>query len=139
MAGRRLPRINQLLREELSRLVREELKDPRVRGVTITGVDASADLSHARISVRTLTDESPVDEAIDGLESAAGFIRHRLGRDLHFRRIPELHFVADTTLQHARRIEELLDEALGGARDEALGAQRDATVGGERDATEPVD
>lgn len=117
MAGKRLPRINQLLKEELSRLVREELKDPRVSGVTIIDVDASADLSHARVSVRTLTDETPVEEAIDGLRSASGFVRHRLGRDLHFRRIPELHFVADHTLEHAQRIEELLDEALGDERD----------------------
>lgn len=120
MAGRRVPRINQLLREELSRLVRDEIKDPRVRGVTVTHVDTSADLSHARIAVRTLTpDEQPVDEAIDGLESAEGFIRHRLGRDLHFRRIPELHFEVDESLEHAKRIEELLDEALGDGRETA--------------------
>lgn len=117
MAGRRLPRVNQLLREELSRLVREEIKDPRVAGVTITHVDTSADLSHARIAVRTLTDDMPVEEAIDGLRSAAGFMRHRLGRELHFRRIPEFHFEADHTLEHAQRIEELLDEALGDARE----------------------
>jgi len=105
--------VNQLLREELSRLIREEIKDPRVAEVTITRVEASPDLSHARISVRTLTDSTPVDDAIDGLRSAAGFVRHRLGRELHFRRIPELHFEADHTLEHARRIEELLEEALG--------------------------
>lgn len=121
MAGRRLPRVNQLFREELSRLIREEIKDPRVAGVTITQVDASADLSHATIAVRTLTDETPVEEAIDGLRSAAGFMRHRLGRELHFRRIPELHFEADHTLEHVQRIEELLDEALGDER----GAPRD--------------
>lgn len=113
--------MNQLFREELSRLIREEIKDPRVAGVTITQVDASADLSHATIAVRTLTDETPVEEAIDGLRSAAGFMRHRLGRELHFRRIPELHFEADHTLEHVQRIEELLDEALGDER----GAPRD--------------
>ena len=116
MAGNRLPRVNQLLREELSRLVREEIKDPRVTGVTITRVDASSDLSHARVAVRTLTDDPPVEEAIEGLRSAAGFIRHTLGRELHFRRIPELHFEVDDSLDHARRIEELLDEALGQER-----------------------
>lgn len=99
--------------------MRDEIKDPRVRGVTITQVDASADLSHARIAVRTLTDDQPVEAAIAGLESASGFIRHRLGRDLHFRRIPELHFEADESLEHARRIEELLDEALGERREPA--------------------
>lgn len=121
MAGRRLPRVNQLFREELSRLIRQELKDPRVEGVTITDVDASPDLSHARISVRTLTDELPIEEAIEGLRSAEGFMRHRLGRELHFRRIPELHFVADHTLEHVQRIEELLDEALGDGDGEAPG------------------
>lgn len=111
MAGKRIARINQLLREELSRLVYEEIKDPRVSGATITHVSASTDLSHARVSVRTLSDEFPVEEALEGLRSAAGFIRSRLGRELHFRRIPELDFVADHTLDHARRIEELLSEA----------------------------
>lgn len=109
--------MNQLLREELSRLVREEIKDPRVSGVTITHVDASPDLSHARVAVRTLTDDPPVEEAIEGLRSAAGYMRHVLGRELHFRRIPELHFEADDSLEHVRRIEELLDEALGEDRD----------------------
>jgi ribosome-binding factor A len=126
--------VNQLLLEELSRLVREEIKDPRVAGVTITHVDTSADLSHARISVRTLTDDIPVEEAIDGLRSAAGFMRHRLGRELHFRRIPEFHFEADHTLEHAQRIEELLDEALGDAR-EAPGGDRSEAA----ERAEPAD
>lgn len=134
MAGRRLPRVNQLLREELSRLVREEIKDPRVAGVTITHVDASSDLSHARIAVRTLTDDIPVEEAIDGLRSAAGFMRHRLGRELHFRRIPEFHFEADHTLEHARRIEELLDEALGDEREAPGDEQSEGT-----ERAEPAD
>ncbi|MGI9038597.1 MAG: 30S ribosome-binding factor RbfA [Gemmatimonadota bacterium] len=111
MAGKRVLRINQLLREELSRLVHEEIKDPRVSGVTITHVEASPDLSFARVSVRTLSEEHPVEDAMDGLRSASGFIRHRLGKDLHFRRIPELDFVEDDTLEHVKRIDALLDEA----------------------------
>lgn len=111
MGGKRVLRVNQLLREEMSRLVYEEIKDPRVSGVTITHVEASPDLSFARVSVRTLTDEHPVEDAIEGLRSASGFIRHRLGRELHFRRIPELEFVADDTLEHVKRIDELLGEA----------------------------
>jgi ribosome-binding factor A len=95
----------------MSRLVYEEIKDPRVSGVTITHVEASPDLSFARVSVRTLTDEHPVEDAIEGLRSASGFMRHRLGRELHFRRIPELQFVADDTLEHVKRIDELLGEA----------------------------
>lgn len=108
-------RVNQLLLEELASLLRTESKDPRVRTVTITGVETTADLKHADVFVRTLGGAVPVDEAIAGLKSAEGFLRRRLGRNLHLRRIPELRFIADHTLEHARRIEDLLDEALGGA------------------------
>lgn len=113
MTGRRLERVNRLLREELARLVLEELKDPRVAGVTFTRVDVSPDISHARVCVRTLPGDVAVEEAIEGLSSASGFIRRRLGRELRFRKAPELHFVPDNSLDHVRRIDELLDEAFG--------------------------
>lgn len=118
-SNRRTIRLNQLLREELARLVREEIKDPRVRSVTITRVDATQDLSYADVYVRTLTDEIPVDDAIVGLESAEGFVRRRLGRELHLRRIPDFRFHADRALEHVQRIEVLLDEALGEHEDDA--------------------
>lgn len=117
--NRRTIRINQLLREELSRLVQVEIKDPRVRSVTITRVDATQDLSYADVYVRTLTDDSPVEEAIAGLESAEGFVRRRLGRELHLRRIPDFRFHADRALEHVQRIDSLLDEALGENTDDA--------------------
>lgn len=112
MTSRRVRRLNQLLREELSRLILRELKDPRVGRVTVTGVETTGDLRHAKVYVRTLGDTTPVEEAIDGLESAAGYLRGELGRTLHLRRIPEFRFLADRTLQKAQRIEALLDEAL---------------------------
>jgi ribosome-binding factor A len=117
--NRRTIRINQLLREELSRLVQVEIKDPRVRSVTITRVDVTQDLSYADVYVRTLTEDAPVEEAISGLESAEGFIRRRLGRELHLRRIPDFRFSADRALEHVQRIESLLDEALGEHADDA--------------------
>lgn len=107
---RRVQRVNQLLREELSRLIRREMKDPRVELVTVTGVEVSGDLRHATVHVRTLRDDPPVEEAIAGLRSAEGFLRGKLGRELRIRRIPELTFEADRTLERARRIEALLDE-----------------------------
>jgi len=109
-SARRLERVNHLLQEELASLLRSELKDPRVASVTITGVRATSDLAHATVYVRTLGDLDPVEEAIRGLESAEGFIRRRLGRELRLRRIPELRFEADRTLEHARRIESLLEK-----------------------------
>ncbi len=118
-ANRRTIRLNQLLREELATMVQAEIKDPRVRSVTITRVEATQDLSYADVYVRTLTDEIPVEEAIAGLESAEGFVRRRLGRELHLRRIPDFRFHADRALEHVQRIESLLDEALGQQEDDA--------------------
>ena len=118
---RRTIRLNQLLREELARLVQEEIKDPRVRSVTITRVEATRDMSYADVYVRTLTDETPVEEAITGLESAEGFVRRRLGRELHLRRIPDFRFHADRALEHVQRIEVLLDEARGENGDDGEG------------------
>lgn len=106
--------------------------------VTITDVDVSGDLRHAKVYVRTLRDLQPAGEgagggeggsgeedadddgggdeigrplreALEGLRSAEGFLRGTLGRELRIRRIPELHFRADRTLERAQRIEELLD------------------------------
>lgn len=109
----RTERLNQLLREELARLVRRELKDPRVRTVTIADVETTPDLMHATVYVRTLGDEITPEQAVAGLESASGWVRRELGRELHLRRVPEFHFEIDRTLERARRIEELLEEARG--------------------------
>jgi ribosome-binding factor A len=118
-SNRRTTRLNQLLREELARLIQTEIKDPRVESVTITRVEATRDMSYADVYVRTLTDAVPVDDAIAGLESAEGFVRRRLGRDLHLRRIPDFRFHADRALEHVQRIESLLEEALGESGDDA--------------------
>lgn len=139
MSRRRVRRLNQLLREELSRVIRIELKDPRVGSVTVTGVETSADLAHATVHIRTLGDESPVEESIEGLESAEGFLRGRLGRELHLRRIPELRFRADRTLEKVRRIEALLEETgvsgdAGGSAEESGGAAADEGAGDEAEA-----
>lgn len=115
---RRTERLNRLFREELARLIRVELKDPRVQLATITAVDTTADLAYATVYVRTLGDQVNVEEAIEGLDSASGFIRRELGRELRLRRIPELRFEADRTLERARRIDTLLEQA----RNEETGA-----------------
>jgi ribosome-binding factor A len=110
---RRIRRLNQLLREELSRLIRREIKDPRVGLVTVTDVDVSPDLEHATVYVRTVETERAMDELLAGLASAGGYLRHALGKELRLRRVPELRFEEDHSLEHARRIEDLLQEALG--------------------------
>lgn len=109
---RRTDRINELLREELSVLIRDEVRDPRVGLATVTAVDTSPELDHARVYITTLGDDEEKQEIVAGLQSAAGFLRGQLGRRLHMRRIPELHFSIDRVLEGAQRIETLLREAL---------------------------
>jgi ribosome-binding factor A len=81
-SNRRSERLNQLLREELAALLQSEIKDPRLRAVTVTAVDVTQDLAYADVYVRTLTGETPSEELIAGLESAERFVRRRLGREL---------------------------------------------------------
>lgn len=104
----RTERVNQLLKEEISRLLRDEVKDSRIGMVTITDVEASPDLKVAKVYIQTTGGEDREVQALKGLSSAAGFIRSKLGRELHIRRVPELHFEIDRTLERAARIEELL-------------------------------
>ena len=109
---RRTDRINEQLKQEISLIVRDEVRDPRVGLATITAVQTSPELDHARVYVTSLGDETEREEIITGLRSAAAFIRKQLSGRLHMRRIPELHFEADRVLSEAMRIEQLLREAL---------------------------
>ncbi len=109
---RRTDRINEQLRQEVSLLVRDEVRDPRVGMITITAVQTSPELDHARVYVTVLGDEEETEAAMAGLRSAAPFLRTQLSRRLHMRRVPELHFSLDRVLAEAQRIESLLREAL---------------------------
>lgn len=93
-------------------MVRDEVRDPRVGLATITAVETSPELDHARIYVTALGDEKEREELLAGLASAAPFIRTKLSKRLHLRRVPELHFQWDRMLDEASRIEQLLREAL---------------------------
>lgn len=105
----RTERVNALLREELSDLLRRgEVKDPRVGTVTITAVETSRELDVARVFVRLFGDDARRAEALQGLQHAAGYLRTRLGRVLRLRKVPELRFEWDATLERASRIERLL-------------------------------
>lgn len=106
----RTVRVNQLLKEEISKLLRDEVKDTRIGMVTVTDVEASPDLKTAKVYVQMVGDEERKAEALEGLGSAAGFIRSKLGRELRIRRVPELDFILDRTMERAARIEELLRE-----------------------------
>lgn len=109
MSHRRVDRLNAQLKRELSGLIRTRLGDPRVASATVTNVRVTSDLSLARVFVRTLGSEDR-KEALQGLEAAAPYLRRILGAELQIRRVPELRFEFDETLDDALRIEQLLQE-----------------------------
>jgi ribosome-binding factor A len=106
MKGKRAARLNEQLRRELSELIRTEVRDPRVGLVTITGVDVAADLGSARVFVRA--NEEELASSLEGLAAAAPFLRSALGKALYIRKVPELRFQQDRSLEHAWRIERIL-------------------------------
>ncbi len=109
---RRTERINDQLREEISALVLREMKDPRIGGlVTITEVEVSPDLSHAKVFVSVLGSEDEKKSTLKALGAASGFLQRELRRRLTIRRMPELAFVADDSIAHGARILSLLNEA----------------------------
>jgi ribosome-binding factor A len=112
MPVRRTARLNEQLKRELSGLIRDQVRDPRVGVVTITGVVTTKDLGVARVHVRTVGADAEREDTLAGLEAAAPFLRMALGRVLRIRRVPELRFQEDLSLEHARRIEEVLAEVI---------------------------
>jgi len=110
--GKRLARFNEQLRREISELLQRQVRDPRIGHVTVTGVDVARDLGSARVFVRRQGTAEERAATLEGLAAAAPFLRTALGRVLHVRRVPELRFQPDRSLEHAQRIEEVLAEVL---------------------------
>jgi ribosome-binding factor A len=110
MQGKRLDRINQLIREEISLLLQRELKDPRLGFITVTGVETSPDLRSAKVFVSVLGDEEQWAASLSALDGARGFIRNWLRQHLELRVTPELSFRADRSMEHAARIQQLLKQ-----------------------------
>src|SRR5947209_5543649 len=112
MQGRRVDRIEEQLRIEISEIIERDIHDPRVGGLaTVTGVKISPDLRHARVFITALGSEEEHKKTIQGLRSAASYIRHSLSKRLHhMKRIPELTFDYDEAVEQGFRIEKLLDE-----------------------------
>ena len=105
----RIERVNQLLREEISGLIRHHLKDPRIGSiVSITEVVTSADLGHAKVYVSVMAPTQEQEPVLKGLGSATGFLRHELRPRLRLRRIPELHFFLDTSIQRGGEVLDLI-------------------------------
>lgn len=98
-------------------LMRGEVRDPRVGLVTVTAVEVTRDLAHARVRVAPAGDEAARERALEGLRSAAGFLRGKVARALSTRTVPELHFERDRGTEHAARIDAVLAELKRGPQD----------------------
>ncbi len=113
--NRRPDRVAEAIREEVATFLAEAVKDPRVQGlVTVTGVDITRDLRHAKVFVSVLGSDAERAATYEGLASVASHLRSRVGRALRLRVAPELVFKEDQSVAHAARIESLL----AGLRDE---------------------
>ncbi len=112
MDYKRSDRVADLIRNEVADLLLRRVKDPRVSGVTITGVKVTDDLQHARIYYSVLGNPSEEDKSsvIKGLEKAKGFIRQELSRRIQLRTVPQLQFTYDKSFEYGDKIERLLKE-----------------------------
>ena len=113
MSSRRVERLNEQLLREISNILRRDVRDPRIGVPTVTRVEVTPDLWMARVFVRVVGSDLERQEALTGLAAAAPFVRKALG-GLRMRRVPEIRFAADNTLEHALRIEELLRDVMPG-------------------------
>jgi ribosome-binding factor A len=102
-------RVNEAVREVVSETV-GELKDPRIGFVTVTGVETSPDLRHARVFVSVLGSEAKRAKTLDGLAAAHGVLQARLARELRMKRTPQLTFEYDPTVERGVRMTQLIDE-----------------------------
>ena len=112
MPAARGARIADQIQRELAEIIRLEVRDPRVGMVTLTGVELSRDQSHAKVFFTTLAPGSGPDEAAEGLQRAAGFLRSELAHRLTTRKVPELHFEYDSSVERGMRLSKLIDEAV---------------------------
>ena len=109
-SSRRPEQVAVTLRQVITDALLREVRDSRVGFVTVSGVRVTGELGHATVLVSVRGSEEQKARALEGLRSAGGFLRSRAARALTTRTVPELHFELDTGLEHAARIEELLQE-----------------------------
>jgi ribosome-binding factor A len=101
-------KVREFIREQVSDILHHQVKDPRIGFVSVTDVEVSADLRHARVFVSVLGDEQAKAQTLAGLHSAAGFVRGELGRRLQMRFVPELTFRLDDSIERGTRVVSLL-------------------------------
>lgn len=110
MSKQRARQVSEEIKKEVSQILRDDIKDPRLGFVTVTGVETTGDLSLARIFYSVLGDDKSIQDSKDALASGQGFIRREIGQRIRLRKVPEIEFIYDDTLAKAQHIEELLEK-----------------------------
>jgi ribosome-binding factor A len=106
----RTDRIAEQIQRELAQMIRLEVKDPRVKKVTLTGVEVTNDHAHAKVFYTSLDGDS--QDLLQGLERAAGFMRSQLAHAMKLRITPQLHFVYDASVERGAHLSQLIDQAV---------------------------
>jgi ribosome-binding factor A len=107
----RIERVNSLIRQEISELLQRQVKDPRLGNfIAVTEVNTSADLKHARVFISSMDEGGDKKEIMEALESATGFFRTRLAKNLRMRYTPEISFHWDESIKRGDRLLQLIDE-----------------------------
>ena len=107
----RIEQINSLIRQEISELLQRQVKDPRLESfIAVTGVSTSPDLKYAKVFVSSMDSVEEKQKTLNALASASGFLRKELSRNLRLRRIPELSFHWDDSIERGDRLLRLIDQ-----------------------------
>lgn len=112
----RIEKLQELIKQEMSKMLLKELKDPRIGFVTVTDVEMTGDLREAKIYVSIMGGEEQVKSSLEGLNSALGFIRREIGHRIRLRFTPEISFALDTSLDYGDHIQKLLLQVEGDAK-----------------------
>ena len=109
----RIEKLQELIKQEMSKMLLKELKDPRIGFVTVTDVEMTGDLREAKIYVSVMGGAEQVKSSLEGLNSALGFVRREIGQRVRLRFTPEISFALDTSLDYGDHIQKLLLQVEG--------------------------
>ena len=112
----RIEKLQELIKQEMGKMLLKELKDPRIGFVTVTDVEMTGDLREAKIYVSIMGGEEQVKSSLEGLNSALGFIRREIGHRIRLRFTPEISFALDTSLDYGDHIQKLLLQVEGDSK-----------------------
>ncbi|MEO7157881.1 MAG: 30S ribosome-binding factor RbfA [Vicinamibacterales bacterium] len=114
--SQRAQRVADQIQRELATLLRDDVKDPRVGRITVTVVEVSADLSHAKVFFTHLAGREHAEETVRALQHTAGFLRTELSHRLQLYSVPQLHFAYDDSIESGMRLSQLIDDAVAADR-----------------------